>query len=69
VPLVEPSDMVSVAPVARESSATRLMASELNARLAGVGGGVDSLPQDSVTRMAAVATRKRAQQRIGVWSR
>jgi hypothetical protein len=64
VALVEPSDIVSVAATGSDSSAMRLTASRLNARLVGVGGAVDS-PQDKVPRIAAAA-RKREENRIGV---
>jgi hypothetical protein len=67
VPVVEPSDMVSVAPTGTESSARRFTASELNARLVGVGGGVDSL-QDNVARSTAATARKRDKDCICLWA-
>jgi hypothetical protein len=66
--LVEPSDIVRVAATGSESTARRLTASRLNARLLGVGGEVDSLPQDRVPRIAAATTRKREENRTCVWS-
>jgi hypothetical protein len=67
VPVVEPSDMVSVAPIETESSARRFTASELKARLVGVGGGVDSL-QDNVPRSTAATDRKRDKDCICLWA-
>jgi NH3-dependent NAD+ synthetase len=68
VPVVDPSDIVTVAPIASVSSVKRVADSALNARFFGVGGGVDSLHANA-TATAAVEIRRYDKARIDIRSR